>query len=411
MFDDSIRLQRPGTLQMLAPITGRVLRRIARSFEAHNPEGSLIVELPDGDVVRFGRSSGGGEPRLTMRNHRLFGKALRSGSIGFAEAYMNGDIECTDLAGLFRFYLRNRAALEACARSLFTVRLPDRIMHLIRRNSLSGSRRNISDHYDLGNAFFGAWLDGDMHYSSGLYGDAGDSLETAQSKKLERIIELLDGRDPADILEIGCGWGAFARRAAADGHRVTGLTLSREQLAWSRDGALAAGLSAQCDFLLQDYREVEGSYDRVVSIEMIEAVGEAYWPSYFRVLHDRLKRGGSAVIQAITIDEAHFDRYRKSADFIQRYIFPGGMLPTRRVIAEQAGKAGLVLDHCEHFGLSYAATLREWARRFEAAWPDIAPLGFDEHFRRRWRYYLAYCEAGFEEYMIDVGLYRLKRPA
>lgn len=410
MIEDITRI---GTRRLPSPApsaTGWLLRRLAQRFAARDPRGTLKLDLPNGETVRFGREGDGEGIRLALRNGRAVRKLLFGGPVGFAEAYVDGDIECTDLAGLFRFFLVNRPALEAVARPLVTVRLPDRLVHLARRNSLAGSRRNIADHYDLGNAFFRTFLDEDMHYSSGLYRDPGESCETAQANKLARIVELLDLDGGEEILEIGCGWGGFARHAASAGHRVTGLTLSREQLALSRERAEAAGLDGLCSFLLQDYRHAEGRYDRIVSIEMIEAVGEAYWPVYFRTLHDRLAEGGIAVLQAITIDESRFGHYRRSADFIQRHIFPGGMLPTKRAIAEQAEEAGLVLDRVEPFGLSYAATLDDWARRFEAAWPEIARLGFDERFRRRWRYYFAYCRAGFEAGAIDVGFYRLRRP-
>ena len=410
MFDDftgSGERARPGPASILAE---RLLRRLARGFAASAPQGSLLVELPGGQAVRLGRLSGSGEPSLLLRNFRVFRKLLSGGPIGFAEAYMDGDVECTDLAGLFRFFLANRTALEANARRLLTVRLPDRLLHLLRRNSRAGSRRNIAEHYDLGNDFFRRFLDADMHYSSGLYLRPGESCAEAQANKVERILELLELEGGETILEIGCGWGAFARRAAAGGHAVTGLTLSREQLALSRERAREAGLEERCTFRLEDYRETGGRFDRIVSIEMIEAVGEAYWPVYFRTLADRLADGGVAVLQAITIDEERFAHYRRSPDFIQRYVFPGGMLPTADAIARQAEKAGLVLDRTERFGLSYAETLAEWSRRFEAEWPAIAALGFDERFRRRWRYYFAYCQAGFEAGAIDVGFYRLRRP-
>lgn len=409
MLDELAEAGCPRSPRLRAGIAAKLLERSARGFNARGPRGSLRVELPGGAAIRFGHSSRGDEPRLVLRRLGVFGRLLRRGPIGFAEAYMDGDVECSDLAGLFRFFLLNRTALEATLSPFLAVRLPDRLMHLARGNSLAGSRRNVADHYDLGNDFFRAWLDDDMHYSSGLYRTAEEPLALAQENKVARILELLRLEGGELILEIGCGWGAFARRAAAAGARVTGLTLSREQLAWSLDRARAAELEERCTFRLQDYRETQGRFDRIVSIEMIEAVGERFWPVYFKVLHDCLNEGGIAVLQAITIDESHFARYRRSADFIQRYVFPGGMLPTKTAIAEQAGKAGLVLDHAEDFGLSYAKTLSEWARRFEASWPEIASLGLDERFRRRWRYYLAYCEAGFEAGAIDVGLYRLRR--
>lgn len=389
-----------------------VIRRGAEYLLRWEPRGSILVQLPTGQRIRFGRSSANDEPLLILRNYRVLANCILRGPIGFAASYIDGDFDCPDLAALFRFYLRNRAALRRSGQRLFRVRATDRLAHLLRRNSKRGSRRNIAEHYDLGNEFYRRWLDAGMHYSSGLFVSQEQSLEEAQETKLDLIVEMLNLGGGEKILEIGCGWGAFARRAAGtQGTRVTGITLSREQLAFARARARREGLQGFCDFRLQDYRDMGGAYDRIVSIEMIEAVGEENWPRYFATLRDRLKPGGLAVLQAITIGEEHFEAYRRRADFIQRYIFPGGMLPTSSAIASNAERAGLSLDPVHTFGASYARTLREWRKRFEAAWPEIVRLGYDERFRRRWRYYLDYCEAGFEEGMIDVGLYRLRKPA
>lgn len=394
--------------RMLTPI----VRQGARLLLRWKPEGSILVELPTGQRMRFGRAAPQGEPFLRLASYRVISNAILRGPIGFAASYIDGDFDCPDLAGLFRFYLRNRSRLRRSGNRLFKVRIADRIAHLARRNSRRGSRRNISEHYDLGNAFYRHWLDNGMHYSSGLFSTGAKTLEAAQRAKLEAILGMLDLDGGERILEIGCGWGAFARQAAREhGARVTGITLSREQLAHARTEARHEGLQGYCDYRLQDYRDMSGSFDRIVSIEMIEAVGEDNWPRYFQVLRDRLRPGGAAVLQAITIREADFEDYRRRVDFIQRYIFPGGMLPTHSVIAREAERAGLVLERVHNFGACYARTLREWSARFEAAWPDIARLGFDESFRRRWRYYLKYCEAGFEDGMVDVGFYRLCRPA
>ncbi|MEZ5878615.1 MAG: cyclopropane-fatty-acyl-phospholipid synthase family protein [Tepidamorphaceae bacterium] len=337
-------------------------------------------------------------------------KAMLRGKLGFAESYMTGDIEISDLTALFRFFLRNEDRFAEAGRSFFKVRLPDRLFHKRRHNSRKNSRRNISAHYDLSNAFFALWLDPRMIYSSALYEDQDETLDEAQRNKIARIIELLDIRPGHNVLEIGCGWGALARQIAIEGRaHVTGITLSREQLVHCRDEAERLEIPDKCIFRIEDYRETEGTFDRLVSIEMIEAVGEEYWPEYFATLRDRLAPEGAAVIQAITMAEEHYDAYRNGTDFIQRYIFPGGMLPTEKAIRTHAEAAGLVIDHAESFGSSYAQTLREWRRRFEEAWPKIEKLGFDNRFRRLWRYYLTYCEAGFEEGVIDVGLYRLRR--
>ena len=393
--------------RLLTPLIRRGAHRLLR----WEPDGSVMVELPNGQRIRFGRASTHGEPILTLRNYRVLTKSVRRGPIGFAEAYMDNDIDCSDLVALFRFFIRNRNKLESSGRGFFKVRLPDRVRHLARRNTRRGSRRNISAHYDLGNEFYRLWLDPDLNYSSGLYARGAQTLEQAQQDKLDLILELLDLKGGERILEIGCGWGALARRAVRQHDAsVTGVTLSREQLAHARNSAAREGLSDRCAFHLQDYRDVAGRYDHVVSIEMIEAVGEDNWPRYFRALHDRLQPGGTAVIQSIIIDESRFEAYRRKTDFIQRFIFPGGMLPTATIIARQAEQAGLQLAGETRFGPSYARTLAEWRKRFDAAWPQIAQLGFDEHFRRRWHYYLAYCEAGFLDGVVDVGAFVLRKP-
>jgi cyclopropane-fatty-acyl-phospholipid synthase len=248
-----------------------------------------------------------------------------------------------------------------------------------------------------------------MTYSSAHFADADQSLEAAQQAKLQRIVERLDLRHDAAVLEIGCGWGALAARLAQEGARVTGLTLSAQQLAHARALVDTEGCSDRVELRLQDYRDVDGSFDRIVSIEMLEAVGEHYWHIYFQTLRDRLKAGGTAVLQVITIDESRFAAYRKGADFVQRYIFPGGLLPTKTIIAEQAARVGLALASVESFGSSYALTLAEWRRRFLEAWPSVEQLGFRPSFRRLWEYYLSYCEAGFRTNIIDVSLYAMKR--
>ena len=291
----------------------------------------------------------------------------------------------------------------------FRVSGRDRDYHRHRANSREGSKRNIADHYDLGNAFYRLWLDPGMTYSSAIFESAGETLEAAQERKYQRILEWLEAEPGQRLLEIGFGWGGLAERAARQDLHVTGLTLSREQLAYARERMQEIGLFARTDLRYEDYRDASGRYDRIASIEMIEAVGAENWPLYFKTLRDRLMPGGIAVLQAITIAEAHFETYRRKPDFIQRYIFPGGMLPTAAIIREEAERAGLVLDRSETFGASYALTLWRWLERFDRAWPELRKLGFDDAFRRLWTYYLTYCAVGFETGRIDVGLYRVRR--
>ncbi len=372
------------------------------------PVGSLTVTAPGGDRFRLEPDRPGIEAEIDFLNLRIVPKGIRRGTIGFAQAYMDGDLTTPDLVAVLRFFLHNETALEAAGGRLFSVRLPDRLYHMLRPNTRAGSKRNIAEHYDLSNDFYRLWLDESMTYSSAYFADGANDLASAQHAKYRRVIDALAPRAGDRVLEIGCGWGGFAEVAAGERDlSVTGITLSREQLAYAGRRIAQAGLAGRCDLRFEDYRDTSGTYDRIASIEMIEAVGEANWPAYFATLAARLRASGTAAIQAITIAEPLFERYRQGVDFIQRYIFPGGMLPTREVIAREAAKAGLALDGVETFADCYARTLREWRARFNAAWPQIAPLGFDERFRRRWDYYLAYCEAGFTERTIDVGIYRL----
>ena len=393
-------------VRLLTPIVKAVGQRLLR----WDPVGSVLIELPNGQRVRFGTADARSTAQLSLANYLVIAKALRRGPLGFAEAYIDGDIDSPDLVEIFRFFIRNRTSLNRSGRGLFKVRMADRLAHLKRRNSRRGSRRNIADHYDLGNNFYRLWLDPSMVYSSALYSTGAASLEEAQAASHDLILAALDPAPGSRILEIGCGWGGLARHAARQrGVKVSGITLSREQLSLALAKAAEADLCDSLEFSLQDYRDVKGQYDHVMSIEMLEAVGEENWRRYFETLNARLKPGGTALIQSITIDQSQFADYRRKTDFIQRYIFPGGMLPTREAIVEHAAYAGLELDYSRHFGNCYARTLAEWRERFEAAWPQIASLGYDEAFRRKWRYYLAYCEAGFLEGLVDVGVYRLRK--
>jgi cyclopropane-fatty-acyl-phospholipid synthase len=403
-------LTAPGPTGRRSDLLSRIIVGIGERMLCWEPQGSVMVEMPDGRRILFGHAMPG-DSVLRLNTYGVIPKSIRRGTLGFAEAYIAGDIECTDLVGLFRFFSRNYPSFLSSGRALFRQSALDRVWHVLRRNTRAGSRRNITEHYDLGNAFFERWLDENLIYSSALYQNEGETLEEAQEAKLRAILDSLDMAPGMSLLEIGFGWGALATKAARRyGAQVMGITLSHEQYAHAVAAATADGLSEICRFKIEDYRDTKGQYDRLVSVEMIEAVGEENWPAYFKTIHDRLKPGGMATIQAITIDEEIFPDYQGKADFIQRYIFPGGMLPTKTIIAQQAAAAGLRFERLLAFGSSYARTLREWRLRFEEAWPEIAALGFEERFRRKWRYYLAYCEAGFLEGTIDVGLYRMTRP-
>ena len=371
-------------------------------------DGRLHLTLPSGASAVIGNRPGV-EASLTLLSYGVFWKSLRRGSIGFADSVIAGECESSDLPALFRYFIDNKSTLHTAGRGYFRVRKPDRAFHAQRANTHDGSARNIAAHYDLGNAFYRLWLDASMTYSSGIYVQPDVTLEAAQQAKIARVLAALELQAGHRLLEIGCGWGALTAAAAQQGAIVTGLTLSREQFQASVERLRSLDLHGALDIRIEDYRDAAGTFDRIASIEMIEAVGEENWPRYFATLYDRLAPGGTAVLQAITIDAALYETYRRKADFIQRYIFPGGMLPTEGLMQQHAHAAGLTFERVETFAASYVLTLIEWRRRFHAAWPQIQALGFDERFRRTWDYYLAYCQAGFERGTIDVGIYRLRK--
>jgi cyclopropane-fatty-acyl-phospholipid synthase len=371
--------------------------------------GRLHLTLPSGANAWIDGPKPGVHAHLALRSYSAFWRSLRRGSIGFAESAIDGDLESHDLVALFAYFIDNRESLKRAGRNKFRVRRRDHAYHRSRTNTRAGSRSNISAHYDLGNEFYRLWLDPSLTYSSGFYATPNLSLEAAQQAKYDLIIDAAGLQTGHRVLEIGCGWGGFAVRAAAHGAQVTGLTLSREQLHEAQAVLDHLGHAARADIQLLDYRDAAGCYDRIVSIEMIEAVGEEHWPHYFSTIRDRLVPGGVAVLQAITIDERLYDTYRSKADFIQRYIFPGGMLATPALMEQHARASGLSFETVVTFGASYATTAAEWRRRFNEAWPSIRALGFDERFQRMWDYYLAYCEAGFERGTVNVGIYRLRK--
>jgi cyclopropane-fatty-acyl-phospholipid synthase len=362
--------------------------------------GRMRAVLPSGRAVVLGVGDGGVQATLVVERWRALRRLAVGGDIGFAEAYIDGDLTTPDLVAVLRLAARNRDALSGVVRASPILRWLERLRHFLRRNSRSGSRRNIVAHYDLGNDFYRLWLDAKMQYSSALWADDTPDLDSAQDRKLARIVELLDLAGRESVLEIGCGWGGLAAQLHGEAtSKVVALTLSPGQLKWAR------ALEKPVDFRLQDYRDIRERFDRIVSIEMLEAVGKAWLPRYFDTLASALNRGGRAVLQAITIDEALEADYQRNPDFIQKYIFPGGFLPTKSALAALIERAGLRVLQRESFGLSYARTLAEWRRRFHTNWADIAALGFDDRFRRLWDYYLCYCEAGFAEGTIDVSHY------
>jgi len=382
--------------------TGHLARDTRLVFELlENVHGGMLeIRLPDGSSQLFGE----GEHGVTMNVHdeAMFSQVLARGDIGLAEAYLDGHWDSPDVTGLLTLLTRNHQALKKAIYGSWRNLLAARLRHWLNRNSRTGSKRNIMAHYDLGNDFYRLWLDPGMSYSSALYRavDAGD-LESAQRAKYRRLLRRLHAEPGQSVLEIGCGWGGFAEIAVEEGLKVTGLTLSPAQLEWARKRV------PEADLRLQDYRDTSERFDHIVSIEMFEAVGERWWPTYFRTIAQALKPGGRAVIQSITIRDDLFDGYRKGTDFIQQYVFPGGMLPSRSAFRAAAAKQGLTVHGEYAFGKDYARTLAEWRHAFENNWPQIAALGFDEQFRRLWRMYLSYCEAGFLAGNIDVVHFEL----
>lgn len=349
---------------------------------------------------------------LQLHNWKPFSAALKSGDIGFAESYIAGDWTTPHLAQLLHLLLANRRALDNVIHGSWAGRLLYRMRHLLNRNTKTNSRKNIHAHYDLGNAFYQLWLDGTMNYSSGLFrDDPTQDMSQAQDAKVRRALHMAGVRRGDRVLEIGCGWGALAEKATQEfGAQITGVTLSTEQLAWAQQRLTKQGLGHKADLRLQDYRDIDdGPYDAICSIEMIEAVGQEYWPTYFQSVARLLKPGGRACIQSIVIKDELFERYIQSTDFIQQYIFPGGCLPCPSEFRREAQAAGLKVVDELPFGRDYAETCRRWRADFMARKDDVLALGFDERFIRIWEFYLAYCEAGFDAGDIDVVQYTLVR--
>ncbi|WP_439849181.1 class I SAM-dependent methyltransferase [Thioalkalicoccus limnaeus] len=386
--------------------TRRLLRRLAR---IRLLQGRIDIRADRRLYSMIGDQPG---PTVEVRLHRplrLIARTLFGGDMGFARGYFAGDWDTSDLQDLMYLFAVNEPAIASLETGSWLHRLRVRLHHQRHANTRRGSRHNISYHYDLGNDFYRLWLDPTMTYSSGLFTTGTESLEQAQRNKNQRLLDLLEARPGQRILEIGCGWGGFAEQAAAAGLQVTGITLSEEQLAWARERAERAGLAEQVSLRLQDYRDLDGTYDHIVSIEMFEAVGEAYWDQYMQTLRRCLRPGGRAALQVITIDEPTFVYYRDRPDFIQRYIFPGGMLPTPERFAQAARRAGLEVTAQSFHGADYACTLATWHQTFDERLAEIRALGYDEPFIRLWRYYLAYCEAGFRDGRIDLMQVRLER--
>lgn len=374
--------------------------------------GRVDFVLDDGRRFRVEGTEPGPVAEIQIHNPDVFTRLVREGDLGFSDAYLDGWWSTPDLQAFMDLIHRGNDEVYDGFPGMGLVRLFEKLRFWMHRNNRTQARKNISYHYDLGNDFYALWLDDTMTYSSALFETGQESLEKAQEAKYASMIDQM-GAQPGDhILEIGCGWGGFAEYAARErGLRVTGLTISEEQLKYARERIEKAGLSDQVSFKLQDYRDETGRYDGIASIEMFEAVGEQYWPVYFDTVRDRLKPGRNATLQIITVADRRWEVYKRGVDFIQKYIFPGGMLPTPTILRQQAEGAGLNVVRSIEFGSSYDLTLRRWHQTFNEKWDQIAAMGFDDRFRRMWNYYLTSCASSFESGNCDVTQITLSRPA
>jgi cyclopropane-fatty-acyl-phospholipid synthase len=384
--------------------------RLAALVMARLKKGRLDFVAPDGRAFRFEGPEPGPKGEVIMHDPSFARRVLTGGDIGFAEAFMDGQFDTPDLAAVLEYFTSNFESAGKLAVGERLTQIFNGVRHMLRANSKKGSKRNILAHYDLGNDFYARWLDPSMTYSSAVYERPDMSLEEAQQAKYAAIASYLNLKPGSRLLEIGSGWGGFAEYVAKTfGANVTSVTISDAQHAYAVERIRKAGLSDKVDIQMRDYRDIEGQFDAVASIEMFEAVGEKYWPQYFGKIASALKPGGKAALQIITIDDAQFNNYKRRPDFIQHYIFPGGMLPSVARLREETTRAGMSFATARMFGLDYARTLHEWEVRFERAWKDIEGDAFDDRFRRLWLYYLAYCQAGFRTRRVDVGHFVLTK--
>ena len=374
-------------------------------------KGRVDFVLPDGRRFRVEAPNPGPVAEITVHNPDTFARLIREGDLGMADAYLEGWWSTPDLQAFMDVIHADNNDVYDSFGGLQFVRLWERLRHWMNSNTKDQAKKNISYHYDLGNEFYALWLDETMTYSSAIFETGQESLEKAQNAKYKSMVDQM-GAQPGDhVLEIGCGWGGFAEYAAKErGLKVTGLTISQEQFDYATNRIQKAGLSDQVQFKLQDYRDEKGLYDGIASIEMFEAVGEKYWPVYFDTLRERLKPGKNATLQIITVEDSRFEIYRKSVDFIQKYIFPGGMLPSPSVLRQEVEKAGLNVMKSIEFGENYSQTLRRWHETFNERWEEVALLGFDGRFRRMWNFYLTSCAAGFHSGCIDVTQITVTKP-
>ena len=388
----------------------RLNKYIFKKWTKYIYSGELEILWPDGTKWSNKGNVSGIKASIVVNNSRFVRRCLFGGAIGFADSYIDGDWETPDLTKVISLGIANEAALLSPWTKYQPSILLNKLKHALNANTYAGSKRNIANHYDLGNEFYQAWLDNSMTYSSGIFNNTHTTLAESQNEKYKQIAEITGINHGDNILEIGCGWGGFSIYAAKNfGCRVTALTLSRRQAEWAKSWVSKEKLTEYIDILVKDYRDIKDTYDRIVSIEMFEAVGEFYWEKYFTNIRQNLVQGGTAGLQVITIDNSRVDKYRSNPDFIQLRVFPGGMLPSEEAITQATVNSGLNIALKNSFASSYALTLKEWRERFLTAWPYIEQQGFDQKFNRLWTYYLSYCEAGFLSGTISVGQYRLEK--
>ncbi len=373
--------------------------------------GRIDFCLPDGRVFRAQGKKPGRAVELVIHNPDTFARLIREGDLGFSDAYLDGWWSVSDLQGFMDLLLDNNEEVFNGFPGMGLVRFYERLRHWLHRNTRAQAKKNITYHYDLGNEFYAKWLDASMTYSSALFRTGQEDLSKAQRAKYASVIDQMGVKPGDHVLEIGCGWGGFAEYAAGErGLRVTGLTISRAQYDYAVARMKKAGLSDKVEIVMRDYRDEMGTYDGIASIEMFEAVGEKFWPTFFSTVRERLKPGAKATLQIITVSNAQFETYRKGVDFIQKHIFPGGMLPSEKALISQIKLAGLRRIGSIEFGQSYSQTLRRWHETFNAKWDEISAMGFDERFYRMWNYYLTSCAASFQGGNCDVTQVTLSRP-
>ena len=392
---------------LVARLTAGGLRNLLDRIDANLPYGSIMVTLPNGSTRLLGGRGPGAMAQVELRSWRAFLRLAASGSVGWYKAWTLGEWTSSDPVALFELFALNADELGGIGRAKGLIRVANRMVHALRSNTLTGSRRNIAFHYDLGNDFYSAWLDKSMTYSSALFQEPiteGQTLEEAQARKIRTLLDRLDLKPGKRLLEIGCGWGSLMELAAREyGVHVTGLTLSTEQKAYAEARLRKADLAERTDIQIRDYRDISESFDAVASVEMVEAVGQEFWPAYLQAIARALKPGGKAALQLIAIRDSMFDGYASNTDFIQTYIFPGGMLISESRFKAIAEAAGLEWRDRKAFRLHYAETLRRWRTRYDAAVAEGRLPGFGEAFHTLWNYYLMYCEGGFRGGSIDVA--------